>query len=144
MSQTTISLALRAEVAARSRNCCCYCLCQEDVTGMRFTVDHIIPESLGGETATDNLCLACWDCNLLKSNRIVGIDTETGEQVPLFHPWRQKWDEHFRWAKKGLIIVGLTPTGRATAELLRLNRPLLLQGRERWIAAGWHPPRLDF
>lgn len=74
MSQTYLSPSLRAQVAAQSHNCCCYCLCQEDVAGVRFTIDHIIPESLGGETVAENLCLACWDCNLVKQNRIVGTD----------------------------------------------------------------------
>jgi 5-methylcytosine-specific restriction endonuclease McrA len=143
MSQAYISPVLRAQVATQSRNCCCYCLCQENVAGMRFTLDHIIPESLGGETVAENLCLACWDCNLLKHNRIVGIDPETDELVSLFHPWQQSWQEHFRWEMDGLFLVGLTPTGRATIHTLRLNRPLLLRGRERWIAVGWHPPEFE-
>jgi hypothetical protein len=109
---------------------------------MRFTVDHIIPESLGGETVAENLCLACWDCNLLKQNRIMGTDPRTDEAAPLYHPWQQKWNEHFRWETEGLFLVGLTPTGRATVNTLRLNRSLLLRARERWIAAGWHPPEL--
>jgi hypothetical protein len=140
MSQAHLLPTLRAQVAARSQHCCCYCLCQEDVTGMRFTVDHIIPESLGGETVAENLCLACWDCNLLKQNRIVGADPKTDEPAPLYHPWQQEWNEHFRWEREGLLLLGLTPTGRATVNMLRLNRPLLLRARERWIAAGWHPP----
>lgn len=143
MSQTLIPPALRAEVAGQFHNCCCYCLSQEAVTGMQFTIDHIIPESLGGETVAENLCLACWDCNLLKHSRIAGADPETGEQAPFFHPRQQRWNEHFRWEKDGLIMVGLTPTGRATIDGLRLNRPLLLRGRERWIAVGWHPPKFD-
>jgi hypothetical protein len=143
MSQTPIPPELRAEVALQSHYCCCYCYSQEDVAGIRFTVDHIIPESLGGETVVENLCLACWDCNLFKHNRIVGKDPETGEEVALFHPRQQKWDEHFRWERDGLFLVGLTSTGRTTVAVLRLNRPLLLRGRERWIAVGWHPPTLD-
>ncbi len=144
MSHSAISSALRAEATAYSRHCCCYCLSQEDVSGMSFTVDHIIPKSLGGETVTENLCLACWDCNLLKQSRIMGIDEKTGEEAALFHPRRQKWDEHFRWERDGLLIVGETPTGRATIIALRLNRPMLLRGRERWIAASWHPPKIDW
>jgi hypothetical protein len=140
MSLTSISSQLRLEVAERSNYRCCYCLSQEDISGLKCTVDHIIPESLGGETEIDNLCLACWDCNLHKQNRISTIDPVSQEQVPIFHPNYQQWRDHFRWETSGLIVVGITATGRATVELLRLNRPILLKARERWIKAGWHPP----
>ncbi len=109
--------------------------------GMRFTVDHIIAESLGGQTDIDNLCLACWDCNLIKNKRIAAPDPDTGEIVLLFHPNHQRWDENFMWIEEGSRITGKTTTGRATIEALRLNRPLLVQARKRWIEAGWHPPQ---
>lgn len=140
MSPTTISSQFRQAVAEKSKHRCCYCLTQEDVSGLKFTMDHIIPESLGGETELDNLCLACWDCNLYKQNHISATDPETDIRVPLFHPNHQKWEEHFQWEVGGLIILGLTATGRATVDLLRLNRAILLRARERWIKAGWHPP----
>lgn len=140
MSLTSISLLLRQEVAEKSNYRCCYCLSQEENSGLKYTVDHIIPESLGGETEADNLCLACWDCNLYKQNRISAIDPESKEQVPIFHPNAQRWNEHFQWEEGGLKVVGLTAIGRATVVLLRLNRPILLRARERWIKAGWHPP----
>jgi len=108
--------------------------------GARFTVDHIIPESLGGTTTLDNLCLACWGCNLIKQDRIAALDPETGEVVRLFHPHKQDWHEHFTWVAGGLFIVGLTPTGRATVSALKLNRAPLVSARRLWIEAGWHPP----
>ena len=37
-------------------------------------------------------------------------------------------------------MVGRTATGRATVEALQLNRDELVEARELWIAAGWHPP----
>lgn len=140
MSLTAISPQFRHEIAEKSKNRCAYCLSQQDISGIKFTIDHIIPESLGGETATDNLCLACWDCNLTKQNRISAVDPETDEHVPLFHPNQQEWSEHFHWEANGLIVMGLTSTGRATIASLRLNRPILLRARERWIKVGWHPP----
>lgn len=107
---------------------------------MQFTVDHIIAESLGGQTVIENLCLACWDCNLIKSNRIAALDPDTGTMVTLFHPSQQKWLDHFAWVEQGAILIGTTASGRATIEALRLNRLLLVQARKRWIEAGWHPP----
>jgi hypothetical protein len=39
--------------------------------------------------------------------------------VPLFNPRLHDWDAHFEF--QGVAIVGLTPIGRATAKLLRMN-----------------------
>lgn len=141
MSQTTISAALRKLIAARAHYCCCYCLTQEEVVGMRFTIDHIIAESLGGQTVAENLCLACWDCNLLKNKRVAALDPNPEKMVALFHPNQQHGYEHFTWIEQGAIVTGITASGRATIEALRLNRPLLVQARKRWIQANWHPPQ---
>ena len=108
--------------------------------GVALTVDHIIPQAVGGETTLENLCLACWDCNLAKSDRITAVDSQTDDRVRLFHPIHQKWEEHFRWSENGHLIVGLTSIGRATINALKLNRPQLIESRRYWGEAGWHPP----
>lgn len=136
MSQTYIPPTLRQAVAERSCYHCSYCLTSERIVGALFTVDHIIPESLGGATVLDNLCLACWSCNLIKHDRIAALDSETGVMVRLFHPNNQKWPEHFTWQAEGLLIVGLTPTGRVTVSALKLNRAPLVNARRLWIQAG--------
>ena len=135
-----ISPELRAEIAKRHSYRCSYCQSQTRVVGALLTIDHIIPESLGGQSTIENLCLACWDCNLIKGARVTGVDPRTGEVVRLFHPNRQRWEEHFRWSDDGLYIVGLTPIGRATVTTLDLNRPQLVIARRYWVDAGWHPP----
>ncbi len=73
MSNAYISAALRQEVTERFHGRCAYCQTPEYIAGMQFTIDHIVPESLGGTTTPSNLCLACWDCNMIKQNRIVGL-----------------------------------------------------------------------
>ena len=60
--------------------------------------------------------------------------------MPLFHPRRQRWREHFAWTPDGATVVGLSPTGRATVEMLRLNREGLVNLRRVLFAAGAHPP----
>ncbi|MCL4832833.1 MAG: HNH endonuclease [Caldilineaceae bacterium] len=135
-----ITVSLRQTVEKRARYRCTYCQSQMRIVGASLTVDHIIPESLGGATTIENLCLACWDCNLLKSNRITAIDPRSGTVVRIFHPNRQTWAEHFRWGADSLRVVGLTAVGRATIVALRLNRPQLLLARTLWVEAGWHPP----
>ena len=141
MTQATISLALRQAVADHFHQRCSYCLTSEHIVGAEFTIDHIVPQSLGGASTEDNLCLACWRCNLLKRDRIAAVDPETGVTVRLFNPRLQDWFEHFAWLEDGLSIAGLTPIGRATVGALRLNRATLVNARRLWIQAGWHPPR---
>ncbi len=140
MSTTYVPRNLRQQVRQRFGYRCAYCLTPEWIIGTAFTIDHIIPESLGGQTTVENLCLACLACNLIKGTQIVVVDPETQQVVPLFHPYLDHWFEHFAWQGEGLYIVGVTPTGRATVNALRLNRDLLVNARRWWMDAGWHPP----
>jgi HNH endonuclease len=141
MSQTYISKDLRERVAEQARFRCGYCLTAEAIVDVPMEIDHLIPESLGGLTEEPNLWLACSLCNDCKSNRIAANDPVSGETVRLFDPRRQVWSEHFRWTEDGDTIVGITPTGRATVEALRLNRPALVKARQLWVCIGWHPPQ---
>jgi len=50
------------------------------------------------------------------------------------------WSEHFRWSEDFSEIVGMTPTGRATVEMLKLNRRGLVNLRGVLYAMGKHPP----
>ncbi len=135
-----ISARLRRQVLVRDRGTCAYCRCTEGLMGITFEIDHIIPESAGGAAKLDNLCLACPVCNRAKAARLVAIDHDTGQEVPFFHPLTDNWIEHFVWIDNGAVIVGKTPTGRATIEALRMNRPSLIQLRHYWIILELHPP----
>ena len=107
-------------------------------------VDHIIPRHSGGTTTENNLCLSCPNCNKSKGTRQTAVDPLTGEEVPLFNPRQHKWTEHFQWNDTGLIILGLTPMGRATIERLQMNRQNLVEdARPQWIILGIHPPNLE-
>ena len=37
--------------------------------GDRVTLDHIVPKSAGGRWHTNNLVIACWDCNQLRGSQ---------------------------------------------------------------------------
>ncbi len=143
MSKTPIPARLRERVLVQAGHRCGYCRSSSVITGTSLEIDHLVPESRGGPTTEDNLWAACGDCNNAKKARIEAIDPETGARVPLFNPRRQRWSDHFAWQEDGLLIVGLTPTGRATVQALRLNRPLLVRARRLWISVGWHPPGED-
>jgi hypothetical protein len=129
---------LRRLVIRRAGNRCEYCLLAQIGQEATFHIDHIIPESQGGETDEDNLALACVSCSLRKQARQSGIDLESGKHVPLFHPRRDVSAEHFRW--DGVELEGITPKGRATVRVLRLNRPSILLIRDEETLHGRFPP----
>jgi HNH endonuclease len=136
-----ITEALRQLVTARAQGRCEYCQSPEAYATERFSIEHIQPRILQGPTVPANLALACQGCNGYKSAQTTSIDPETGETVDLFHPRQHVWREHFTWGEDGLRIVGLTPTGRATVALLRLNRQPLMHLRRALMAIGAHPPQ---
>jgi len=82
-------------------------------------VEHILPKKHGGADDLDNLALACIDCNLHKGSNVAGYDPETGQLTELFSPRRQRWNEHSEW--RGVLIVGKTPIGRTTVQVLLFN-----------------------
>lgn len=136
----TISPSLREIVAIRDGNKCAYCQTTEDNCGLRMHVDHIIPESVGGLTTPDNLCLVCFSCNIYKAALYEAVDPVSGATVPLFHPFTQEWVKHFEWDESKTYINGLTDTGRATINTLRMNNNTVVRARKRWVSGGWHPP----
>jgi hypothetical protein len=115
--------ATRPLVRERAGNVCEYCLLpQEAIRFAAFHVEHITAKQHRGDDDPSNLALSCHHCNAHKGpNHLTGIDPDTGQIVPLFHPVRDAWPEHFRHV--GALIEGLTPTGRATIHVLAMNEP---------------------
>lgn len=116
---TYIPTTLRREVVERAGNRCEYCLLSAEVAFFPHEVDHVIAEKHGGATDIDNLALACWRCNRHKGSDLTSFDPQTRQLSPLFNPRTQAWTEHF--AYEGERMIGLTPEGRTTVNLLRLN-----------------------
>jgi len=140
MSEKRIASRQKRVVMERARGCCEYCRSQVRFAMQAFSVEHIEPRSRGGETRLDNLALACQGCNNHKYIRIEAPDPVTHDIVPLYHPRRQRWREHFTWNEGFILVIGLTPTGRATVEALQLNREGLVNMRGALHAMGEHPP----
>jgi 5-methylcytosine-specific restriction endonuclease McrA len=61
---------LRQRVIERDGLRCVYC--DEDLSDAEIHMDHVIPESQGGETTYNNLQVTCRKCNLAK-----GVLTES-------------------------------------------------------------------
>jgi len=91
----TVAKSLRRRVAERARSCCEYCLLDERDSYTPHQVDHIVSQNLGGPSDSQNLAWACTGCNSWKGSDVSAIDPETGEAVPLFHPRRHRWEDHF-------------------------------------------------
>ena len=77
-------------------------------------------------------------CNQFKGSDLAAIDPVERVIVPLFNPRIQRWSNHFQLV--GVRIVGLTPVGRATLALLRLNDEARLIDRQMLIEARLYPP----
>jgi hypothetical protein len=135
-----IPVALKQRVRERFAGCCAYCRTAEELTVAIFEIEHIVPQSAGGETVFENLCLACPTCNRYKADLTSAADPVTQTEAPLFHPQQQRWPDHFAWSEDATQLIGLTPTGRATIGLLRMNRPQLIRVRRMWVAMEEHPP----
>ena len=135
-----IPVDLQRQIRDRFRNSCAYCRTAEELTATTFEFEHIVPRSVGGETALDNLCLSCPMCNRFKSDHATAIDPETDAESPMFHPHRDRWADHFAWGEDHSFIIGLTPMGRATVAALKMNRPQMIRVRRMWVAMGEHPP----
>ena len=134
---TRVSGELRRQVIVRAGGCCEYCLISREDRLLPFHVDHVIAEKHNGSTALTNLCLSCPDCNEYKGSDLASIDPENGEITPLFNPRKHRWNDHFKL--NHVFIEPLTPEGRATVFLLRVNTPARLTEREVLIAEGRYP-----
>ncbi|MFB2880595.1 HNH endonuclease [Floridanema aerugineum] len=128
---TYISAALRRLVEERANYRCEYCLLPASVAFFPHEVDHVIAEKHGGATDADNLALACWRCNRHKGSDLGSFDPQTKAFSFLFNPRTQEWNEHFRLEE--VTIVGLTPEGRTTVNLLQLNSDERLAERQRLL-----------
>ncbi len=101
---------LRLEVRARAGEICEYCRLPQSASRLvLFHIEHIVARQHGGTTERENLALACSHCNFHKGPNVAALDPENGNLVPLYHPRRDNWHEHFGW--NGTTIVGNTDVG---------------------------------
>jgi hypothetical protein len=140
MPERRISADLREQVSVRAGGCYEYCRSQARYATQAFSVEHILPRVQGGATRLDNLALACQGCNNHKYDKVAAPDPVSGQLVPLYHPCRDRWDMHFVWSDDFTLMIGITPTGRATVDTLYLNRDGVVRWRRLLYVIGQHPP----
>jgi hypothetical protein len=127
----------RTLMARRAQSFCEYCKVFVPDT---FEIEHIIPLIQGGSNDLDNLAVSCGGCNNRKGAKTSANDPLTVLEVPLFHPRQDIWREHFQWNDDFTEVTGISPIGRATVELLQLNRIGLIQLRAALFRHGNFPP----
>jgi HNH endonuclease len=126
---------VKRQVRRRAGNRCEYCgLRQEQDRFHSFHLEHVIAQAHGGSDALDNLALACHQCNLHKGTNLSGLDPDTNRLVRLFHPRKDRWQDHF--TREGIRIAGRTAIGRTTAWVLQMNSEERLDLRRLLLALG--------
>jgi hypothetical protein len=125
---------LRQFVIRRAKERCEYCLLPQSAHFTAYQLDHIIAHQHGGSNDESNLALCCPDCNRHKGPNIATLEPRTGNFVGFFNPRQHVWHEHFRL--EAGAIIGLTPQGRATVTIFRLNEPVRVAERLNLIKLG--------
>ena len=134
--------SLVAAVRQRAGGQCEYCRLPESSHPGSFEIEHVIPKQHGGASSLSNSAFSCLHYNRHKGPNLAGIE-RTGavnRLIPLFNPRRHKWNRHFRW--DGPRLIGRTPLGRVTVQVLAMNAPLRVALREELIAEGLFPPAI--
>ena len=105
-------------------------------------MDHVWPQSRGGATDADNLVVQCINCSLRKSTKVAAVDPLTGQATALFHPLRQRWDDHFELRPDGRC-EGRDAVGRGTVDALAMNERIPLDARAGQVQSGLIVPTDD-
>jgi hypothetical protein len=129
--------ATRTLVRERAEERCEYCLIRQEHYESKLHIEHIVAKQHGGNDDPLNLALCCNHCNLHKGPNIAGIDPDSGQIVPLFNPRQHLWSNHFE--VRAALILGQTPTGRATVAVMAMNASHLIDLRTDLIAVGEYP-----
>ena len=110
----------RQLVQDRAGGRCEFCGMPEKAYPISFHVEHIVASVHQHIDDPDNLAWACPPCNAHKGPNLATIDPESGQQANLFNPRVDRWEDHFVMTEG--VISGLTPVGRGTLQLLKMNR----------------------
>lgn len=91
-----VSKALRYQILRRDNHTCRYC--GRSAPEVKLTVDHVVPETLGGSDDPTNLAAACADCNGGKS-----ATPPDATQVAQVATDAARWAAAIRAASAGLL-----------------------------------------
>jgi hypothetical protein len=138
----SVTAAQRKAVIERAGGCCEYCRLGETDAVPSFQIEHIVPVKHRGTDDLDNLCLSCYQCNAFKGPNMAAADPITGTATFLFNPRKQKWDDHFQ-LNPDATLTGMTPEGRVTIEVMRINDEKRVAYRQLAMMMGEYPCKLN-
>jgi HNH endonuclease len=133
------SAADKESVSRRAAGICEYCQMPENFNTDTFEMEHITALANNGTNDLGNIAFSCSGCNGRKATQSTAVDPITLAEVALYHPRNDNWEDHFQWNDTFLMLVGISPTGRATIEALELNRVGCVNLRMALVAFGTHP-----
>ncbi len=142
MPKVYVPVAIQRVVVERAKGYCEYCLLPVAFSPASFNFEYIIPVVKQGETTLSNLAFSCGGCSAHKKDKVEALDPLTRQLSPLFNPRTAIWSDNFQWNDDDSQIVGTSPAGRATAQLLKVNRIGNINLRRLLKLAGIHPPVL--
>ena len=142
MRRVYISVDIQRTVIQRAKGYCEYCQLPASFSPNTFNFEHIIPLIKNGLTISSNLAYSCGGCNAYKKDKIQALDPLTSHLFPLFNPRTDNWAEHFQWSDDDFYIIGITSIGRASVNLLKVNREGNINLRRLLKMAALHPPEL--
>jgi hypothetical protein len=142
MPKVHVPILMQKAVIQRAKGYCEYCQLPVAFSPASFNFEHIIPLIKHGSTTLLNLAFSCGGCNAHKKDKTEALDPLTRQLIPLFNPRVDTWSEHFQWSEDDLQIIGTTPIGRATVQLLKVNREGNVNLRRLLKMAELHPPTL--
>jgi hypothetical protein len=143
MPKIYIPIQVQRTILELSQGYCEYCVLPANFSTDFFHYEHIIPIILGGNTELMNLARSCGICNNNKRDKTEHIDPLTQQVSRLYNPRQDVWTDHFQWSDDDLHVVGLTPIGRATVDLLKINRTNAINLRKLLKMADLHPPHFS-
>jgi|GEM_PF-6726240 len=88
----------------------------------------------------DHALRACYAALALQAAMQPYAEDIRRRHLDLLKRYAQVDDYDFALSYDDTRIIGTTPTGRATAQALRMNDDLIVAARERWVEGGWWPP----
>ncbi len=141
MADIYIPIAIQRQIISAANDYCEYCRYPAAFSPNSFHFDHIDPVDNGGATIFENLAWACGGCNGHKQSKTHYFDPVTYQLCPLFNPRLHIWTDYFQWSDDDFLIMGIHPIGRATVELLQVNRAANINLRQLLKMVGLHPPK---
>lgn len=81
---------------------------------------------------------SCAKCNGFKGANVAALDPLTGDAAKLYNPRRQRWNDHFQ-LNPNATILGISPEGRTTVNVMRMNESSRLRERKILMLAGEYP-----